>query len=65
MAQYITIQDIYSKWCLRKACIKDPTHLSQELFSPLLSGRQYWSLSSDTNRLRDRFYLQDIILLNT
>jgi hypothetical protein len=46
MAQYITgtmlppIQDIYSKLCLRKACsiVKDPTHPSHELFTPIPSG---------------------------
>jgi hypothetical protein len=68
-AQYITgtvllpIQDIY----LRKACsmINYPTHPSHELFSPLPSGRQYWSMRADTNGLRDSFYLQIIRLLYT
>jgi hypothetical protein len=57
-AQYITgtvlppIQDIYSKRCPRKerSIIKDPSH---ELFL----GRHYWSMRSDTNRLRDSLYL--------
>ena len=61
------IQDIYSKQCLRKALsiIKDPTHPSHELFTLLVSGRQYQSMRSDTNRFRDSFYLQAIRLLNT
>ena len=56
------IRDIYSKRCPRKACsiIKDPTHPSHELFTPLPPG-----MRSDTNRLRDSFYPQAIRLLNT
>jgi hypothetical protein len=72
-AQYLTgtvlppIQDFYSKRCLRKArsIIKDPTHPCHKLFTPLPSSRRYRSMSSDTNRLRDSFYLQAIGLLNT
>ena len=51
-AQYITgtilppIRDIYSKRCLRKvrSVIKDPTHASAALFTPLPLGIQYWSM---------------------
>jgi hypothetical protein len=58
-AQYITgtvlppIQDIYLKRCLGKArsIIKDPTHPSHKLFSPLPSGRRYRSIRSDRNSL--------------
>ena len=72
MAQYITgtmppsIQDIYSKLCLRKAhnIIKDPTHPNHKLFTPLPSGGQYHSMRSETNRLRNSFYPQSIRLLN-
>ncbi|KAM9559260.1 uncharacterized protein ACWYII_012624 [Salvelinus alpinus] len=35
-------------------------HPSYELFTPLPSGRWYWSMRSDINRLRDNFYLQTI-----
>jgi hypothetical protein len=62
-AQHVTeailppIQDIHSKWCLRKSHsnIKDPTHPSHRLFTPLPSGRWYRSIGSQTNRFRDSF----------
>ncbi|XP_038866200.1 actin-binding LIM protein 1-like [Salvelinus namaycush] len=62
------LRDIYSKGYLKKSpsIIKDPTHPSHKLFFPLPSGRQYWSMRSDTSRLRDQaFYLQAMRLLNT
>ena len=47
--------------------LKTPTNdlfTSYDLFTPLQLDRRYRSMRSDTNSLRDSFYLQAIRLLN-
>ena len=63
----LDIQEIHIRRCLRKARTipKDISQTSHALFSPLLSGKRYQSIRSQTNRLRHRFYLQAIRLLNS
>jgi hypothetical protein len=68
-AQYITgaklpaIQDLYTRWCQRKALkiVKDPSH---RLFSLLLHGKRYRSAKSRTKCLLNSFYPQARRLLN-
>ena len=65
-ATYITvaklpvIQDLYTRWCQRKALkiVKDTSHPSHRLFSLLPHGK------SRTKRLLNSFYPQAIRLLN-
>lgn len=72
MAQYITgaklpaIQDLYTRRCQRKALIivKDSSHPSHRLFSPLPHGKRYRSAKSRSKRLLNSFYPQVIRLLN-
>ena len=51
--QGTALQDIYTRWCLRKASkvVKDSTHLSHGLFTLLPSGKWYRSFWSQINRL--------------
>ena len=71
MAQYITgaklpaIQDLYKRWCQRKALkmIKDSRHPSHRLFSLLPHGKQYRSTRSRSKRLLNSFYPQAMRLL--
>ena len=71
-AQYITgaklpaIQDLYTRWCQRKALkiVKDPSHPSHRLFSLLPHGKRYRSAKSWTKRLLNSFYPRAIRLLN-
>ena len=72
MAQYITeaklpaIQDLYTRWCQRKALkiVKDSSHPSHRLFSLLLHGKRYRSTKSSSKKLLNSFYPQAIRLLN-
>jgi hypothetical protein len=72
-AQYITgaklpaIQDLYNRWCQRKALkmVKDPSHPSHRLFSLLPHGKWYRSAKPRTKRLLNSFYPQAIGLLNS
>ncbi len=59
-----SLQDIYTRWCRRKArrIISDFSH---GLFSLLPSGRQLCSIWSRTSQLRDSFFPQTMRLLNT
>jgi hypothetical protein len=65
MFQYIAgtvlppIQDIYSKKGLQH---HQGPHTPQKLFSPFPSGRRYRRMRSNTNRIRDSFHLQAIVL---
>ena len=71
-SQYITraklpaIQDLYTRWCQRKALkmVKDPSHPSHRLFSLLPHGKWYQSAKSRTKRLLNSFYPQAIRFLN-
>ena len=71
-AQYITgaqlpaTQDLYTRWCQRKALkiVKDSRHTSHRLFSLLPHGKQYGSTKSRSKRLLNSFYPQAITLLN-
>ncbi len=47
-----SLQDIYTRRCIRKArrIIKDPSHLSHSLLSLLPSGRRLRSIRSRTSR---------------
>ncbi len=62
-----SLQDIYTRRCMRKArrIISDSSHPSHGLFSLLPSGRRIRSIRSRTSRLRDSFFPQTIRLLNT
>ncbi len=62
-----SLQDIYTRWCLRKArrIIKDSSHPSHSLLSLLPSGRRLRSIRSRTSRLRDSFFPQAIRLMNS
>jgi hypothetical protein len=72
MAQYITgaklpaIQDLYTRRCQRKflKIVKDSSHPSHRLFSPLPHGKRYRSVKSRSTRLLNSFYPQAIRLLN-
>ena len=57
-AQLPSIQDIYHKRCLGRVrnIIKDVSHPSHSLFTPLPSSRRYRSLRSSTSRLRKSFF---------
>ncbi len=52
-----SLQDIYTRWCMRKArrIIKDSSHPSHHLLSLLPSGRCLRSIRSRTSRLRDSY----------
>ncbi|KAK6306453.1 hypothetical protein J4Q44_G00233780 [Coregonus suidteri] len=71
-AQYITgaklpaIQDLYTRWCQRKAqkIVKDSSHPGHRLFSLLPQSKQYQSSKSRSKRLLNSFYPQAIKLLN-
>ena len=71
-AQYITvaklpaIQDLYNRWCQRKAhtIVRESSPPSYRLFSLLLHGKQYRSTKSRTKSLLNNFYPQAIRLLN-
>ena len=64
-----SLQDTYSTRCHRKAkqIIKDNNHPSHCLFTPLSSRRrgQYRCVKAGTERLKNRFYLKAIKLLNS
>ncbi len=62
-----SFQDIYTRWCIRKAqrTIKDSSHPSHSLLSLLPSGRHLRSIRSRTSRLRDSFFPQAIMLMNS
>ena len=68
-ALYITgaklpaIQDLYNRWCQRKAnkIVRDSSY---GLFSLLSHGKRYRSPKSRTKRLLNSFYPQAIRLLN-
>ncbi len=62
-----SLQDIYTRWCTRKArrIIKDSSHPSHRLLSLLPSGRRFRSIRSRTSRLRDSFFPQAIRLMNS
>uniref|UniRef100_A0A673Y8N5 Reverse transcriptase domain-containing protein n=1 Tax=Salmo trutta TaxID=8032 RepID=A0A673Y8N5_SALTR len=72
MAQYITgaklppIQDLYARWCQRKAqkIVKDSSHPSHRLFSLLPHCKQYRNAKSRSKRLLNSFDPQAIRLLN-
>ncbi len=61
-----SLQDIYIRWCIRKArrIIKDLSHPSHSLLSLLPSGRRLRSIRSRTSRLRDSFFPQAIRTMN-
>ena len=63
------LQDTYSTKCRKKAkkIIKDPSHPSHSLFTPLSSRRQgqYRCIKAGTERLKNSFYLKAIRLLNS
>ncbi len=63
----ISLQDIYTRRCTRKArrIIKDSSHPSHRLLSLLPSGRRFRSIRSRTSRLRDSFFPQAIRLMNS
>ena len=71
-AQYITgcklpaIQDLYIRWCQRKALkiVKDSSHPSHRLVSLLPHGKRYRSTKSRSTRLLNSFYPQAIRLRN-
>uniref|UniRef100_A0A674ENP9 Reverse transcriptase domain-containing protein n=1 Tax=Salmo trutta TaxID=8032 RepID=A0A674ENP9_SALTR len=71
-AQYITgaklpdIQDLYTRWCQRKAqkMVKDSSHPSHRLFSLLPHRKRYWSAKSRTKRFHNSFYPQAKRLFN-
>ncbi len=63
-----SLQDIYTRWCRRKArrIIGDFSHPKPwTVLSLLPSGRQLCSIWSRTSQLRDSFFPQTIRLLNT
>ncbi len=62
-----SLQDIYTRWCTRKArrIIKDSSHPSNRLLSLLPSGRRLRSIRSHTSRLWDSFFPQAIRLMNS
>ncbi len=62
-----SLQDIYTRRCMRKAqrIISDSSHPSHGLFSLLPSGRRLHSIRTRTSRLRDSLFPQTIRLLNT
>ncbi len=62
-----SLQDIYTRWCIRKAwrIIKDSSHPSHSLLSLLPSGRRLRSIRTRTSRLRDSFFPQAIRLMNS
>ncbi len=62
-----SLQDIYTRRCIRKArrIIKDSSHPSHSLLSLLPSGRRLCSIWSCTSRLRDSFFPQAIRPMNS
>ncbi len=62
-----SLQDIYTRRCMRKArrIIRDSSYPSHGLSSLLPSGRRLHSIWSRTSWLRDSFFSQTIRLLNT
>ena len=64
--ELLSIQDLYSQHCRRKAkrILSDLNHPSHSLFTLLPSGRRYKSKRTRTNRFRDSFYPHAIRLLN-
>jgi hypothetical protein len=72
-AKYITgaklpaIQDLYTRWCQRKALkiVKDSSHPSHRLFSLLPHGKRYRSTKSRSKWLLNSFYPQAMRLLNS
>uniref|UniRef100_A0A9J7ZCF4 Alkylated DNA repair protein AlkB homologue 8 N-terminal domain-containing protein n=1 Tax=Cyprinus carpio carpio TaxID=630221 RepID=A0A9J7ZCF4_CYPCA len=62
-----SLQDIYTRQCIRKArrIISDSSHPSHRLLSLLPSGRRLRSIRSRTSRLRDSFFPQAIRLMNS
>ncbi len=66
-SEFPSLQDIYTRWCIRKAqrIIKDSSHPSHRLLSLLPSGRHLRSIRSRTSRLRDSFVPQAIRLMNS
>ena len=72
-AQYITeaklpaIQDLYTRWCQKKALkiVKDSSLPSHRLFSLLPHDKQYRSTKSRSKTLLNSFYPQAIRLLNS
>ncbi len=62
-----SLQDIYTRQCTRKArrIIKDSSHPSHRLLSLLPSGRRLCSIQSRTSRLRNSFFPQAIMLMNS
>jgi len=66
-AKLPSIQDIYSKRCLRRArcIIKDTSHPINGLFTLLPSGRRYRSLRCHTSRFRNSFCPSAVRMLNT
>ncbi len=66
-SKFPSLQDIYTRWCIRKAqrIIKDSSHPSHRLLSLLPSGRHLRSIRSRTSQLRDSFVPQAIRLLNS
>ncbi len=65
--EFPSLQDIYTRWCIRKAwrIIDDSSHPSHRLLSLLPSGRRLRSIRSRTSRLRDSFVPQAIRLMNS
>ena len=66
-AKLLAIQNLYTRLCQRKALkiVKDSSHPSHRLFSPLPHGKQYRSAKSRSKMLLNSFYPQAIKLLNT
>ena len=68
--QYITgarlpaIQDLYTRWCQRKA-LKIVKNSSHPLFSLLPHSKRYWNAKSRYKSPLNRFYTQAIRLLNS
>ncbi len=62
-----SLQDIYTRWCTRKAqrIISDSSHLCHRLLSLLPLGRCLRRIRSRTSRLRDSFFPQAIRLMNS
>ncbi len=62
-----SLQDIYTRRCIRKArrIINDSSHPSHRLFSLLPSGRRLRRIRSCTSRVRESFFPQAIRLMNS
>jgi hypothetical protein len=65
-AKLPAIQDLYNRRCQRKAhtIVRDPSHPSYRLYSPLPHGKRSRSAKSRTKRLLNSFYPQAVRLLN-